>query len=92
MRCGFLSLKSNSLQDLRENKAAWEKRKWTRDCVFNGSIHFPVRMNAVLSACVRERESEREKVYRYVLKIFFVFVSKCIAIFVPCNTFHISFM
>lgn len=47
------SLLSNSPQHLRENRAAWEKRKWARDCIFDGGIHYIVSVNGILfNVCV----------------------------------------
>lgn len=42
------SLLSNSPQHLRGNRAAWEKRKWASDCVFEGGVHCAVSVNGRL--------------------------------------------
>lgn len=42
------SLLSNSPQHLRENRAAWEKRKWASDCVLEGGAHCAAGVNGIL--------------------------------------------
>lgn len=42
------SLLSNFVQHLRENRAAWEKRKWASDCVFEGGVHSTESVNGIL--------------------------------------------
>lgn len=83
------SLLSNFVQHLRENRAAWEKRKWASDCVFEGGVHSTESVNGILFSVGEEFvfTTSFDHCFKMPCYIFFTQVITCVILFI----IHIKF-